>query len=321
MPLQQIFLNQHGRIRSGFRLLIFIAVFIFFSIIFTAAARVGYALLHSVFPSGTLAVFFQNLFFRFSLVLTALIAGYFCVRLLEGLPWRSLGLTIHTQWFRDLVVGSLLGIAALALGVGVAATGSGLDFTLNRSDEVVLILRSLAGSAILFVVAALAEEALFRGYPLQTLLRAHLAWLGVVLTSLGFASAHLFNPNVVPRVSFLNTVLAGVWLGVAYLRTRSLWFPLGVHWGWNWALGSLFGLPVSGLHLVTAPLLRASDIGPEWLTGGGYGLEGGVAGTIAILVGTILTWKLPLVSATPEMLKLTSEEKPVSQGGTESLEI
>jgi hypothetical protein len=78
--------------------------------------------------------------------------------------------------------------------------------------------------------------------PLQTLSRAHLAWLGVLLTSVPFALIHLWNPHVVRGVTFTNTALAGVWLALAYLRTRSLWLPLGIHWSWNWALGSIFGL-------------------------------------------------------------------------------
>ncbi|HEX7771184.1 MAG TPA: hypothetical protein VF435_02110, partial [Pyrinomonadaceae bacterium] len=96
----------------------------------------------------------------------------------------------------------------------------------------------------------------------------------------------------------------------AYLRTRSLWFPLGVHWAWNWALGWFFGLPISGAKLVSHPLIEASDTGPFWLTGGSYGIEGGLAGTIALLLFTIYTWRTSLVSATPELLKLTSEENP-----------
>jgi len=90
-----------------------------------------------------------------------------------------------------------------------------------------------------------------------------------------------------------------------------LWFPLGVHWSWNWALGSFFGLPISGLSLVSNPLLRGEDLGPAWLTGGSYGIEGGIVSTIAMAVFTLITWRLPWVSATPELKKLTSEENPV----------
>jgi len=105
-------------------------------------------------------------------------------------------------------------------------------------------------------------------------------------------------------------MLAGIMLGVAYLRTRSLWFPLGVHWAWNWALGGLFGLPISGMKIVSHPLLEATDTGPVWLTGGSYGIEGGLAGTIAMALFTLFLWKTSLVSATPELLKMTSEENP-----------
>jgi hypothetical protein len=168
----------------------------------------------------------------------------------------------------------------------------------------------MIGSAGLLIVAALAEEAMFRGYGLQTLARARLASLGVLLTCALFGFVHLGTPNVVPGFTMANTALAGVWLGVAYLRTRSLWFPLGVHWAWNWALGWFFGLPVSGANLVSHPFLAANDTGPFWLTGGSYGIEGGLAGTIALLLFTIYTWRTSLVSATPELLKMTSEENP-----------
>jgi hypothetical protein len=125
--------------------------------------------------------------------------------------------------------------------------------------------------------------------------------------------AHLSNPNVIPVATFANTALAGIWLGVAYLRTRNLWFPLGVHWAWNWALGGVFGLPISGKNLISNPLLQGNDIGPAWLTGGAYGIEGGVACTIALVIFTLFVWRTRLLSATPEMELLTSEENPVAQ--------
>ena len=161
------------------------------------------------------------------------------------------------------------GLPRLALAAGIAAAGGGLRFNLSSASLLPLVGKTLLFSAILFIVAALAEEALFRGYPLQTLTRAGLASLGALLTSVPFAAIHLDNPNVAQGFTFVNTALAGVWFAVAYLRTRSLWFPLGVHWAWNWAQGSLFGLPVSGITSIAPhPLLQASDLGPAWLTGG-----------------------------------------------------
>lgn len=310
MDLRTIFINEYGRLRSGFRLLIFVAGYIAIVSFLSGLVGLAYALLHDVIPSNRYAEFLQNLIYRVTLLVPALLVGYLCARFLEGLPWRALGLTFHDHWIRDLVVGSLIGVASLALGVGIAAALGGLKFAVN-AEMAPRIATSLVSSGALFVVAALAEEAMFRGYPLQTLTRAKLAWLGVLLTSVPFALGHLWNPNVVGGFTFVNTSLAGIWLALAYLRTRSLWFPLGVHWGWNWALGSLFGLPVSGMHLASAPLLKGQDVGPAWLTGGTYGLEGGVAGTVALVIATLVVWKMPFVSPQPEMLKLTSEERPV----------
>jgi membrane protease YdiL (CAAX protease family) len=242
----------------------------------------------------------------------ALGAGYLCARLLEGLPWRSLGMTLHERWLRDLVIGSAIGFAALALAVGIATVAGGLTFSFGGGEALFAAWKSLLSSIVLFIVAALAEEAAFRGYGLQTLTRAKLTWLGVLLTSLPFGLVHLGNPNVVPVVTFSNTVLAGVWLAIAYLRTRSLWCPLGVHFGWNWALGWFFGLPVSGIRLVSNPLLQGDDVGPKWLTGGTYGIEGGVACTIAVVVFILFVWRTRWLSATPELLELTSEENPAT---------
>lgn len=305
--MRKIFINEFGRLRSGWRLLLYILAVALISFVLTELLRIAYARATTagvVFPRVS---FVWDLIYRLSILVTALAAGYLCARVLERLPWRSLGLTLHRGWFKDLAIGSAIGFAAIVVAVAIAKLGGGLHFKFSNG-AVSGIARSMIGWAGLFIVAALAEEAMFRGYGLQTLARAGLAAFGLVLTGALFGSVHLLNPNVVPGFTFANTALAGVWLGVAYLRTRSLWFPLGVHWAWNWALGWFFGLPVSGATLSSHPLLEASDSGPFWLTGGSYGIEGGVAGTIAMLLFMIFTWRTSLVSATPELLKMTSEE-------------
>jgi len=305
-----ILFNDFGRLRSGWRLLIFALPFWFLTNILAVAVRLLYQLVSSrgvEIPHGQ---FVFEMIFRTGLLVIALGLGYICARKLEDLPWRSLGLTLHEGWLKDLAIGFALGFAALALAVAIAIKG--LKFSLSN-DGVWSVLVSMIGSASLMFVAALAEEAMFRGYGLQTLSRARLAWLGVLLTSVPFGIVHLDNPNVVPGVTFAVTVLAGVWMSVAYLRTRSLWFPLGIHWSWNWALGWFFGLPVSGLHLVSHPLLEATDSGPKWLTGGSYGIEGGAAALISLVIVTLFVWRTSIVSATPELKKLTSEENPANE--------
>jgi len=105
--------------------------------------------------------------------------------------------------------------------------------------------------------------------------------------------------------------LAGVWLAVAYWCTRSLWLALGLHWAWNWAMGSLVGLPVSGLtRLSPASLLTATDMGPTWLTGGAYGIEGGAACTVALIFSTIFIWRTRLLKPNEELKHFTDGEMP-----------
>jgi membrane protease YdiL (CAAX protease family) len=313
MDIKQVFINSAGRLRSGWRVLIFILLFVVLLFLLGGVVRLAYAAGLLLAPTSTIGGFLQNLIFRLVLLAAALIAGYICARWLEGLPWRALGLSLHSGWLRDFLFGSVIGIASLAFATVIATVGGGLSFSFSGRAVLMKTAETLVVSAGLFIIAALAEEALFRGYPLQTLTRANLAWLAIFLTSVPFAAVHLRNPNVAAGFTFINTALAGVWLAVAYLRTRSLWFPLGVHWAWNWALGALFGLPVSGINdLAPHPLFRGTDLGPAWLTGGSYGIEGGLACTITLVVSTIFILRTRLVSATPEMKALTSQEKPIA---------
>jgi membrane protease YdiL (CAAX protease family) len=309
--MRKIFINEFGRLRSGWRVLLFLAAVIAVSWLIATVLRVAYVLVVLAAPRLNQPRLVSDLIFRLSMLAGALVAGYLCARWLERLPWRSLGLTLHPGWFRDLVIGFAVGFISLAIAVGVATAGKGLSFSINDA-AVTSLTRSMLASGVYLFMAALAEEALFRGYALQTLTRARLAWLGVLLTSVPFGLGHLNNPNVVPGVTFANTVIAGVWFGVAYLRTRSLWLPWGLHWAWNWALGWFFGLPVSGGTVTSNPLLKATDIGPQLLTGGTYGIEGGIACTVALVLSTLFLWWTPWLSATPELLKLTSDENPAT---------
>src|SRR2546426_381500 len=233
MDIHQIFINAAGRLRSGWRLLIFVLVYVTLLFLLSSAVRIVYIIAIHTWPGRSLGTYFKNIIFRLILVAAALLAGYFCTRWLEGLPWRALGLSLHADWFHDLLLGSLIGVASLALATGIATAGGGLRFTASGRTALLQVGQTLILSAALFLLAALAEEALFRGYPFQTLTRANLDWLAILLTSVPFATVHLRNPNVVAGFTFANTALAGVWLAVAYLRTRSLWFPLGIHWAWN----------------------------------------------------------------------------------------
>src|SRR6266567_1348442 len=298
MDPYNFFLDRKRQLRSGWRLAIFAVAFI----ILVQLAHVALLWILSAFLRRSIYDVANSNWSivagHGSILFSALVLGWACGALLEELPFRALGCAPHRGWLRNLAAGSLIGAASLLLAAFVTALTRGTQF---RFDPVGAgsITKTVTLSFGIFVFAAAAEEILFRGYPLQTLTRANLAWLGVLLTSLPFAAVHLANPNVVPGFTFVNTALAGVWLAIAYLRTRSLWLPFGLHWSWNWTQASLLGLPVSGINRIApAPLLHAFNSGPDWLTGGAYGIEGGAACTVALLVSIIVVWRTKSVVRT-----------------------
>jgi membrane protease YdiL (CAAX protease family) len=326
MKPSDIFLNDAGRLRSGWRFAIYFAVFIVFSAIFETALK--FLQLESRSAAGFLESNWGFIAQSAMLFSAAFLAGWGCLALFEGLPVRALGWAMHRGWVRDWLLGSLTGIASLMVAVVIAAAMGVLHFTLNPAGTYTAVLSTIVVSCLVFICAAAGEEMVFRGYPLQTMARSHIAWVAITVTAIFFAMVHLNNPNVegwgflqtaaggaFRKIGwgFMNTMLAGIWLSVAYLRTRSLWFPLGVHWSWNWMMGAILGLPVSGIEDLTPhPLLHATDAGPSWawLTGGAYGIEGGAACTIALLLSTLFIWRTRLLAPTPEMLELTDKENP-----------
>lgn len=306
MNIKQFFINDAGRLRSGWRFVIFLLLFIGFSGAFSAFAEFLFAKLAIDFSQGAILYILANGAAAFT---AALLVGWFCGKYLENLPFRALGAWFTKNWLKDLGLGVLLGALSVAIAVSVAFTFGGLRFQLNENHGQSAILLTLGISLIIFTVGAAFEEMLFRGYLLQTLARANLAWLAIALTALFFSVAHLQNPNAT-HFSTFNTALAGIWFGIAYLKTRTLWFVFGLHLAWNWFQGAIFGIEVSGLTMfTTAPLLQEIDAGPVWLTGEGYGIEGGIACTIALIVSILAIWFLPILKPTEEMLALTSEEK------------
>jgi uncharacterized protein len=314
MEPQEIFFNRMGRLRSGWRLGIF-------ALLLIAAVKVSTALVETVLSlilspaawralGGIWGFIIQGLIF----LVPATVIGWACGKSLEDLPPRALGWGFTRGWLKDLLFGSALGAVSLLLAALIASLFGGFEFRLNAPVLFGTVGRTMLTSLPLFILLAAGEEAIFRGYPLQTMARSRLAWVAIIITSVIFSWGHLDNPNAVPGFTFANTAIAGAWLAIAYLKTRNLWFPLGLHWAWNWTMGAVLGLPVSGIgRLTPEPLWRGIDLGPAWLTGGAYGIEGGAACTIALIISTLFIWRTRLLSPTEEMLRLTNQENPTQR--------
>lgn len=305
MDITKVFINSYGRLRSGWRFAVFLlALFLLSGVFGVIFGAISYYLPIGFSPTGLPGFLVP----QFILLTLAIFIGWLCGKYLEGLPFRALGAWFTKNWLKDFGLGLLFGAVSIGLAALITIIFGATTFQYNVRAGSAAILSTLAASLGVFIFAAAAEEALFRGYILQTFARANLIMFAVFLTSLLFAVTHTSNPSA-NYLSFVNTALAGLWFAAAYLKTRTLWFAIGLHLAWNWVQGAILGISVSGINEITiAPLLQPTNIGSTVLTGGDYGIEGGIACTIALIISTILIWFAPFLKPTEEMLKLTSRE-------------
>ena len=143
-----------------------------------------------------------------------------------------------------------------------------------------------------YFLVACGEEVIFRGIIFRMIDDRFGLWWALGISALIFGFAHIINPSASIWSSVTIAIEAGVLLGAAYKYKNSLWFPIGIHWAWNFTQGNVFGFAVSGGDIEES-ILTATLSGPDIITGGSFGLE---ASIISLILGTILSafylWKI-----------------------------
>jgi uncharacterized protein len=276
-------LVRNGRLRAFWRVLLF-------GLLFLALLQLKFLLYLAAFEFPAVpdrmaeALLIQAVF----MLLAAVLAGWIMIHWVDRGRLAELGLALDRRVPVDLAVG--LGIGALALSAAVLLLAVPGAFRFAPSPGTPAgWLAAVVGALLFLALPAAAEEALFRGYPFRALVQGIGPAAATVVMSVLFAVVHGANPNV-GTAGLLNIFAAGVMLSLAVLWTGSLWFATAVHLGWNWAMAGLLALPVSGLELFDIPLYEGIPAGPDWVTGGDFGPEGGVAGTLAVLLAIALMW-------------------------------
>jgi uncharacterized protein len=193
-----------------------------------------------------------------------------------GLPKRP---TARREWELGAALG--WGLVVLAVLPMAAAGTLHIEFWTQPRAFALFVL-----NLITLAVGALAEEVAFRGYSFRRLIEAIGPVAATIVMSLLFGLGHLLNPGAT-WASTLVTILAGVLLSVAWLRTHGLWLGWGLHFAWNASMGILFGLPVSGITDF-ASIVQTRAFGRPWLTGGDYGPEGAAITVIVLLIGIVV---------------------------------
>ncbi len=207
-------------------------------------------------------------------------------RFLDKRAFVTLGLELgHRAWI-DIAVG--IGITFLMMGA-IFAAEIALGWLRLRSfawnaEPAGSILLNLLVWFVVFMVVGWNEELMSRGYHLQTIASGMGVFWGLLISSVIFGLLHLGNPNAT-WLSPAGIFFAGLLLGYAYLRTRQLWLSIGIHIGWNFFEGVVFGFPVSGLD--TYRLTRSTFSGPVLWTGGAFGPEAGLIVLPAIFLAMV----------------------------------
>lgn len=214
----------------------------------------------------------------FGLAGTILILWLFRTKL-DGESFGSLGFGRDKMW-RDVLVGISAGSAIIFVGFAILLWMEELRFLSFEFS-----LSGFLTGMSLFVIVAINEELLMRGYVLNNFLISFNKYVALLLSSLLFALMHFSNPEF-SLIGFINLFLAGVFLGLPYLFNRNLWFPIAAHFSWNFVQGTVLGFEVSGKS-VSSILKHNYENASIW-NGGGFGFEGSIVSSILLIMSIII---------------------------------
>ncbi len=282
---ERVFLDPASRLRPIFRVVLFIFAVLLLneevgSLVFTY--------------TNELSLWYQFFWNSVALVITFLFLSWFFIRFIDGRPFSSLGLSLRRGWAMQFAAGFGIGVVLQLLVMAVLIATRSIHYSGGVIHDLHFWNR-VAGNAALFAFAATVEELAFRGYAFQRLVDALGTPAALVASSVIFGLGHIGNPSAT-LFSTINTILAGLLLALPYVRTRSMWMQIGLHWSWNLAMATIVSLPVSGLNFGPT-FFTTRDSGPSWITGSHYGPEGGAVVTI-ISIAAIL-WFILTPHLTP----------------------
>jgi uncharacterized protein len=216
--------------------------------------------------------------------LTITLSVYISRGYLDQRSFTSLGLAATRRGLVDFMagVGISLFMFLIIFLILLLAGWLRLEGFSWQADSVGQTVENLLFYLTIMFLVGWQEELLWRGYWLQNLAEGLNLFWGIVISSAIFAVLHLFNPASSWASSF-GIFLAGLFLAYGYIATRQLWLSIGLHIGWNFFLGPIFGFPVSGLE--TPSLILHTSTGPDLITGGAFGPEAGLILLPGLLVG------------------------------------
>ncbi len=280
-----IYNKDENRLRGFFRIVLQFAAFITL-IIYIPPVFSPYI------KSDFWYIFADEIFYTGAAVLTVFLA----VKLLDKRKISEIGIQFNHGWFRRFLIGFGFGFVIISsifivlYLTGIVTINEFFHSKLPESFTLLIIVRFIG-----YLLVAFNEELVFRGYQLRNIedslsgknsIRRTPEFYALIITSLLFGLVHSLNPDVT-IMSLLNLIVIGLLYGYAFLFTKTLAIPVGIHAAWNFTMGNVYGFPVSGFHPYVS-IFNVSIAGPEFLSGGKFGPEGGVIIVIAIITGLVI---------------------------------
>ena len=222
-------------------------------------------------------------------LLAAVFANWLALRIYENRHLVEIGLWLNRRSSENLLLGLAGGAASAALVLAPALLVGAAHLTPTPEDQPTV--GTIIFVSILLAAGSIGEELFFRGYGFQELLAAIGPWATVIPVGVIFGLLHGSNPGAT-WFSAANTAGFGILFGYAYLRSRDLWLPMGLHFGWNFTL-PLFGVNVSGLRMKVTGYEMSWTAGSLW-SGGVYGPEASVLTSVVLIALFVYLYKAPI---------------------------
>jgi len=203
------------------------------------------------------------------------------MRFVDKEPFIKLGFSLKGK-INDIILGMTLGLLLMAVGYSILILLGEIKFVGFNYD-----LKNIILLFLLFIAVSIAEETYVRGYVLKNLLKSFNPIISLIISSAIFSLLHFFNPNV-NYIALTELFIAGILLGISYVYTKNLWFPIALHLSWNF-FQVMFGFNVSGMD--TYSLIEFEIIENNNINGGDFGFEGSYLSILFSLIMMYFLWK------------------------------
>ncbi len=288
----EIFINRSGEIRSGWKVGLILAMFLLGQTISNYSAGILFSA-GLVFYLLVIGSPIENLFtpypeaymgldyaLRLLSALCLFGAVVFVLKIVDKKSLKSIGLKSLKSGYKDLFYGLLLGAVSLTAVFLVLFLTD--NVTVEREDSALLL--TLLTGLVQFAFLAVSQELFARGYCMTAFQKTGKTWLSVLLSSALFMAVYTLNSDVSPLYA-LNVFLEGILLAFMFVRTGSVWMPIGFRISWDFLQGCVFGFPVDGV--VYGPVYSSWSLDENLLNGGFYGPVGGLLITAALILSFI----------------------------------